>query len=207
MFDKFHSIDEVKQERILSAAMREFAEQGYEKASTNAIVKAAGISKGLLFHYFRNKKELYLYLYDHFSDILKTELYEKIDWEEEDLLLKLRSVTLLKFGLVKKYPELFHFLRQIYEEKSPEVRHLLEERNNNMTEEAFSRLFATIDPNTFKEGIDIKAAINMIIWTIEGFGQELQRKVKGVPVDKISQEEVLQEMDIYLDLLKTALYK
>ena len=45
-----------KRQRILDAAIREFAEHGYDKASTNSIVKEAGIAKGLLFHYFGSKK-------------------------------------------------------------------------------------------------------------------------------------------------------
>ena len=60
MEPKFLALDQDKQDRILNAAMEEFARNGYKNTSTNKIVKQAGISKGLLFHYFSNKKELYL---------------------------------------------------------------------------------------------------------------------------------------------------
>ncbi len=62
MFDKFLTLDQEKQERILNAASKEFAQKGFVNASTNEMVKEAGISKGLLFHYFKNKKQLYLFL-------------------------------------------------------------------------------------------------------------------------------------------------
>jgi len=47
-------------ERILRAAMRVFAEHGYFKAPASLIAKEAGVSKGLIFWYFRSKDELIL---------------------------------------------------------------------------------------------------------------------------------------------------
>lgn len=47
-------------ERILEAAMAEFADQGYRGASVNSICAAGGISKGLLYHYYVDKDALYL---------------------------------------------------------------------------------------------------------------------------------------------------
>lgn len=61
----FQNLDNIKQSRILNAALQEFAENGYEQASTNQIVKNAGIGKGILFYYFKTKKDLYQYLIDH----------------------------------------------------------------------------------------------------------------------------------------------
>ena len=58
MFSKFLNLDE-KQDRILNAAIKEFAQKGYDSASTNEIVKEAGISKGLLFHYFKIKSSYF----------------------------------------------------------------------------------------------------------------------------------------------------
>ncbi|MCE4601109.1 MAG: TetR/AcrR family transcriptional regulator [Desulfurococcales archaeon] len=51
--------EEVK-ERIVEAAMKIFASNGYFKASASAIAREAGVSKGLLFWYFRSKDELIL---------------------------------------------------------------------------------------------------------------------------------------------------
>ena len=53
MFSKFLNLKPEKQEKILEVAIREFADKGFEKSSTNEIVKGAGISKGILFHYFQ----------------------------------------------------------------------------------------------------------------------------------------------------------
>jgi len=45
-------------ERIIKAAMRVFVEKGFFKATTDQGAKVAGVSKGLIFWYFRKKNEL-----------------------------------------------------------------------------------------------------------------------------------------------------
>ncbi|TQS22244.1 TetR/AcrR family transcriptional regulator [Microbispora hainanensis] len=52
---------------ILDAAAAVFAEQGYEKATTNAIAAAAGISPGSLYQFFRSKEAVAQALTDRFT--------------------------------------------------------------------------------------------------------------------------------------------
>lgn len=47
-------------ERILNVATEEFANLGYSSTSTNAICRKSEVSKGLLYHYYNSKKEMYL---------------------------------------------------------------------------------------------------------------------------------------------------
>jgi len=44
---KFLALEPEKQSRIINAAIKEFVHKGYNKASTNEMVKDADISKGL----------------------------------------------------------------------------------------------------------------------------------------------------------------
>ena len=62
MEDVLQKLDTEKKNRIINSAIEEFSKYPFNKASTNNIVKNAEISKGLLFHYFGNKKELYEYI-------------------------------------------------------------------------------------------------------------------------------------------------
>ena len=50
----------LSRQRILEAAMQEFSERGYEGASLNTVCSEHSISKGIIYHYFRDKNELYL---------------------------------------------------------------------------------------------------------------------------------------------------
>ena len=71
MNEKFYALPEEKQSQILNAAYKVFATNQYKKAPTSEIAAEAGISKSLLFHYFHNKLELYLFLWKHAEDLTK----------------------------------------------------------------------------------------------------------------------------------------
>ena len=64
MNEKYFSLPEERQKAILRAGYRVFAKNSYKHSSMQEVADEAGISKSLLFHYFRNKKELYLFLLD-----------------------------------------------------------------------------------------------------------------------------------------------
>ena len=51
-----------KQEKLLSAAVREFTERPYNEASINRIIREAGIPRGSFYMYFRDKEDLFRYL-------------------------------------------------------------------------------------------------------------------------------------------------
>lgn len=203
MFSKFLSIEPEKQQRIINAAIKEFVKKGYDHASTNEIVKEAGISKGLLFHYFTNKKQLYLFLYDYSVELIKDKLFAKIDLLETDILIKWRAILLHKLELIKEYPDLFNFMLGAIIEDSHEINL----RNKQLMEESYQKVLKDIDYTKFKEGLDVQKAINIIIWTYEGFGNQQQEKVKQGSLDTYNYDELLQEMDRYTEMLRQSFYR
>ena len=55
---RFQNLDEERQAAILAVAEAEFAKHGFSGASYNAIIKAAGLSKGAMYYYFADKADL-----------------------------------------------------------------------------------------------------------------------------------------------------
>jgi AcrR family transcriptional regulator len=55
---------EDRREQVLKAAISEFAELGYQAASTAAIARRAGISQPYIYALFPNKQELFLAVHD-----------------------------------------------------------------------------------------------------------------------------------------------
>jgi len=51
---------EVRREQIVAAAQRLYADQPYDQVSTAALARAAGVARGLINHYFGDKRELFL---------------------------------------------------------------------------------------------------------------------------------------------------
>lgn len=61
----FHNLSLARQEKILAAALAEFAAYDFQQASINRIVAALGISKGGFYRYFASKVDLYAYVLEH----------------------------------------------------------------------------------------------------------------------------------------------
>jgi AcrR family transcriptional regulator len=61
------------QERILEAALKEFAAQGFAGARVDAIARRARINKRMLYHYFGDKRGL-------FREVLRRKLEERAAW-------------------------------------------------------------------------------------------------------------------------------
>ena len=98
-------------ERILTAALQEFGQHDYFSASINNICRNGEISKGMLFHHFKNKEELFYELTDSAADGLKRMILRfrsmrfdlNMDAQEFRMLLTEEVLSLLlaeKYGLL-----------------------------------------------------------------------------------------------------------
>lgn len=52
--------NQLKRRSIMKSALAEFSKQGYGGSSINTICSAQGISKGIIYHYFKTKDDLFL---------------------------------------------------------------------------------------------------------------------------------------------------
>ena len=91
MNKKFFALPVQKQEAILNAGFCVFSQNSYKKSPTSEIADAAGISKSLLFHYFYNKRELYLFLWEKCAQITMEALEKSGCYEQTDLFHEFRS--------------------------------------------------------------------------------------------------------------------
>ena len=93
---KFYALPVEKQSQILNAAYKVFAMNQYKKAPTSEIAAEAGISKSLLFHYFHNKQELYLFLWNHAADLTKKYMCKYKVYETDDFFEMMRRGLMAK---------------------------------------------------------------------------------------------------------------
>ena len=115
MNEKFFTLSPEKQARITNAALEVFARNDYKHASTDDIAAKAGISKGLLFYYFRNKQSLYPYLYDYALEQVRGQvLRQKLDGVT-DFFELMHIGARAKLELLTRCPYLLEFsIRAFY---------------------------------------------------------------------------------------------
>ncbi len=153
---KFENVEIEKQKVILNAAFKEFADKGYEQASTNQIVKDAGIGKGMLFYYFTNKKKLYAYLVDYCINILEKEYLERVDYSHTDLFERLKIVSQVKWKFLLMYPEAINFISMLFVKNPEQLENSLNERFLAIQEKWTSVLYENIDFSLFRTDVDSK---------------------------------------------------
>ena len=203
MNSQFDNLKTEKKERIINAALKEFAQSGYEKASTNGIIKEAGIAKGSLFNYFNNKKELYLFLLDYVTKIIE-EIYSKVDWDETDFLKRIRQIGFIKFEVYKKYPQAFDFMKRAAHEGATEVRAEIEALTQDLISSGLERCYQNIDFSKFQADLDLEKVTKIINWTMLGFAEEQRDKIDSF---QDVTEEVLGEWEMFSNILKRCFYK
>ncbi|ACL69134.1 TetR/AcrR family transcriptional regulator [Halothermothrix orenii] len=101
--ETFFNLSEEKRNRIINIAVEEFARYDYNSASLSRVVEKAGIAKGSMYQYFKNKKELYLYLVELASEKKFNYISDNIDFDtgKKDFFQLLKEMHLvgLKFDL------------------------------------------------------------------------------------------------------------
>lgn len=125
----FLQLDEEKRERVLCAAINEFADKNYNNASMNVVVKSAGISKGALFKYFKNKAGLFAFVYKIALGRVKDYLRQVRDESEgEDFFRRLQKVMLAGLDFTHAHPGLAAiYYRIVFTGDSPYKREIVEE--------------------------------------------------------------------------------
>ncbi|MCR4989945.1 MAG: TetR/AcrR family transcriptional regulator [Lachnospiraceae bacterium] len=150
MNEKFFDLKKEKQDRMINAALKIFALNGYAHASTDDIVKEAGISKGLLFHYFTNKIGLYSFIFDYSARFICLEMTSTVDKSDNDYFSLQLQIKAAETSVMKSYPYMIAFLystkhenvveaiRETYDKKETvpkKIREYLDYANTSMIKE------------------------------------------------------------------------
>lgn len=207
MLTKFLNLEPEKQDRILNAAIKEFAQKGYDKASTNEIVKEAEISKGLLFHYFKNKKQLFLFLVNYCYETVAELFYQKFSFTEVDFFNRMRQSVMIKMELSERYPDIFKFIQEAYMDDAAEIKQEMEEKKRELIHFNINKVYEGVDYSKFRDDVDLQKILKIITWSFEKMSDEELLKAKLIPGHEIDYKKIFDEFEEYLTILKTCFYK
>ncbi len=196
MNDRFWELKKEKQDRMINSALKVFSQYGYKHASTDEIVKGAGISKGLLFHYFESKIGLYAFLYDYATRFVTLELTANVEKSENRYFELYKQILSAKANSMSQYPFIFLFLNRADEETDMQAVSVISERR-----EKYQRIMHALreraDITTFMPGIDFEKVGVILDYTIDGLIQ------KSVLSENFRSDFFLEEATEYVDMMQT----
>ena len=161
MNEKFFDLKTEKQDRMINASLKIFATYGYQYASTDEIVKEAGISKGLLFHYFGSKLGLYTFLADYGVRYIKMELSSTVSDNETDFFKIIKDIESAKLSTLKKFPYLQQYLISMEKETVSEAVKATAEQRANLAS-VYQDIMKKVDYSKFRADVDSKRITKMM---------------------------------------------
>lgn len=203
---KIMGMDGEKRQRLLNAAMAEFC-KGYQGASTDEIVRKAGISKGLLFHYFGTKENLYRFLVSYTLDEIVQYFTEFTGGGQTDILDRLWRMAQRKRELCGQYPLIFEFMTASYYAMKDDPRGEFARQFDALQKSVYTALYRNLDASLLKEEIDAAAASNIIRWTLAGLTEKITGEKKSFSEMQAEYDGYMEETKRYLDLLRSLLYR
>ena len=176
MNERFFSLPDEKRQAIVNAGYRVFSQNAYKNSPMSEIAAAAGISKSLLFHYFRNKKELYLFLWDTCAQTTIEVLTQCGCYEQEDLFESMHRSMRAKMELMRLYPDMCSFAIKAFYEKDPEISAAIQESYRRYFDQKAVMTFLKTDPDQFIPGLDLGMMYREMYWASEGYLWEMAQR-------------------------------
>lgn len=200
--ETFFNLPKGKKERIIDAALDEFSEHSYHQARVSKIVKKAEIPKGSFYQYFKNKKEIFLYIIDIMGE-KKLKYLEDIIAKQPEMEFFEFLGTLYKRGLkfAKDHPRLNKIGNKLFSDVNNELFEEIMAINKNKSIKFFRKLLKEgVEKNKIDSKINIKLTAYLLT-NINIFIGELVYKESDIEMEDV---EIVNNI---LYLLKNGLKK
>ena len=201
MNEQFHNLPMEKQQRILNASMEVFAMNDYRHASTDDIAAKAGISKGLLFYYFHNKKSLYLYTYEYCRQITLEQILDSRFDELTDYFEILEYAAKKKWKIISENPYFLYFAVRSFYSSREEISDELQKNTEDILDH-IPQYFKKVNMEKYRDGTDIGRITRMLLWMTDGYMNDKRRQ--GLP---ILVEEIQKDFHEWITMFRKLVYK
>lgn len=195
-------------EQILDACLAVFVRHGYKNTSTVMLAEAAGVSKALIFHHFKSKKELYLSILDRCFEKVRTELNVDALPEYRDFFEALDKFSLIKLDYFLKHPDMYKVLVEAFYETPDELKEDIEEKYDALIadkDKIMERLFEKVP---LKEGVDRRQAFELIMITLDHFEKKYLSQMTDLYIlDQTYLKNILNEINSFLSMIRYGIEK
>jgi AcrR family transcriptional regulator len=124
----FEKLKEDKKKKLIKEALLEFANKSYYDASISEMVKNIGISKGSIYQYFENKKDLYFFLIKQ-TNLFKQQFIENklVSKNNDNFFELLEHIYNVNYLFDKQFDTERKFLWRVQQENNEEVGNIYEQ--------------------------------------------------------------------------------
>jgi len=207
LYRNFENLVEDKRQRILEACIREFADKGYENASTNAIVKDAKISKGILFHYFGNKKNLFLYIVKYCLEYLITGFKKYPLLKSNDIFDWLLELGVIKLQIYNTHPNISKVILQPFMNTPEDIRAEIQDKYQQISNQFMPAIFKDIDTSKFRNGVKPEKALEVVMLFLEALQGKYIKQYQGREQELLGDvDKIMEEYKEYIEVLKYGIY-
>ena len=176
MNERFFTLPAERQQLIINAGYRVFSQNSYKNSPMSEIADAAGISKSLLFHYFHNKKELYLFLWDKCAKTTIEFLTKYQCYEQRGLFDSMERGMKAKMEIIRLYPDMGNFVIKAFYETDSDISADIQESYHKYFHLKADKTRLNLDPAQFIPGLDIPMMYHDMYWASEGYLWEMVRR-------------------------------
>lgn len=181
MTQHFLAVAPEKRERVFAAAIEVFAKSEYRHASTDDIAAKAGVSKGILFYWFRNKQEMYLDCLQYLGDLTRR-AFENVRFENVTDFFELMELGgRVKTEIVRRAPYYMDFALRAYFSEEEWIVSAVRSLTGQSETSVLSRYFEHVDWSKFRDGVDGAYVLRMLVWMMTGYIQD--QRQSGAPLD------------------------
>jgi AcrR family transcriptional regulator len=195
-------------EKILDACFNVFARHGYANTSTTMLAEAAGISKALIFHHFKSKKDLYLSVLDRCFEKGRIEMGFDTLLENQDFFEVKEKFSVIKFHYYQSNPDLMRIIKEAFYATPDELKMEIQDKYGKLlanTEEEWKRLFEKVP---LREGVDREQAFRLVMLTLDYFDKKYLSDVENNnDLEETYLRDFLEERSSFLSMIRFGIEK
>ncbi len=162
-------------ERILSAAIEEFGTKSYDNASLTTLCNEKQISKGLIYHNFKNKDELYLKCVETCFEAI-TDYFENQDNRVGSVQERMKRLFQIRQQFFQENPYYCNLFFNTVFQPPKHLRSEIQELRKKYDEFYVTRFRELLQQLKLRDGITVDAAMEYFLAFLEMFNGYFQSK-------------------------------
>ena len=198
----------MKKQNILDAALEEFGQKDYDRASINAIISKSKTSKGTFYYYFKSKEKLYFELINQIVKD-KMEYIQKstkhINSYKTDSIFdvfKQQIESSIDFGLT--YPKYTYFIVRITKESNTEIKEKAMQIIGMSANKYFNQLIKSdIGNKKIRNDIPEEFICSLIMYMLTHFNDFLINM--NIKIDMDNSKVIKDYFKFYIDFMENGL--